>query len=128
MQILSRASVSRAATTKQMSRRYVLPLDYVPILLLRYDIYFIVLSHARRLFERALHSRISSASAIVKVRGNRLSEGRRQWLSPINVISPPSLYKPFIFISLQYLSADNIVIEAREAHVFTRCNYVDFFV
>jgi len=49
MQILSRASISRAAKAKQMSRHYVLLFDYVTILLLRYDIYFIVLSHARQL-------------------------------------------------------------------------------
>lgn len=43
MQILSRLHFSRA-TTKQMSRYYVLLFDYVTVLLLRYDIYFI-LSH-----------------------------------------------------------------------------------
>lgn len=82
MQMLSRLHFSRVMT-KQMSHHYVLPFSYVTVLLLCYDIYFIVLSHGSRALtlysrvrstamtrdNRLVESRVNSASAIVKVRG-----------------------------------------------------------
>lgn len=70
---------------------------------------------------RNTRGRISSASAIVKIRGDRLR--RRPSTTAITVISPPSLSPNLlcISISVQYLSADNIVVEA--PHVLTHCIY-----